>query len=631
MQFRITLSLLIFFSILDGFGQSKGKGYQYSINIADPVDDRIFVSLVPPKTKDREVIFFMPRVVPGTYAIADYGRYLKNFLAYDKKGRTLDVQKVNENTWKIKATKPVAKITYWVDDSFDTSVDGPEIFWPAGTNIEEKRNFIINTSGFFGYIKGKTELPFELRITRPADFYGSTGLVPSKAPTEKNASTKVTDSTATDVFRVSDYDELIDSPLMYARPDTAIIRVANTEVLIGSYSPNGLITADQIAENLREVLTAQTKYLGGQLPVNKYAFIFYFTDQPVMNYGALEHSYSSLYYMPETTIDEMKQQLRDFAAHEFFHILTPLTIHSEEIKNFNFNDPRMSKHLWMYEGVTEYFAMNVQVKSGMIDPGQFINMLYEKMETADQFIDNVPFTEISANVLDKYHDQFYNVYQKGALIGLCLDLKLRKLSGGKTGLRDLMLALSKRYGKEKAFKDEELFDVITAMTYPEIGQFFNRYVQGSEPLPITEVLGYVGINYKKEEKYMDYSLGLTNNDLDVTDIDSKPRISIINSASHNEIGKALGFRDGDVIVAINGEQMPDLGPELIAFFTKHKKALADLKTLTYTVMRKDESGSWVEVELSAPVRQIEITRSHVIVPDPNATKEQVELREAWLN
>jgi predicted metalloprotease with PDZ domain len=630
MQFRITLSLLIFFSILDGFGQSTGKGYQYSINIAVPVDDRIFVSLVPPKSKDREVIFFMPKIVPGTYAIADYGRYVNNFLAYDKKGRTLDVKKVNENTWKINATKPVAKITYWVDDSFDTSVDGPEIFWPAGTNIEEHRNYIINTSGFFGYIKDKTDLPFELHITRPKDFYGSTGLVPSKAPTGKNASAKATDSTATDVFRVSDYDELIDSPLMYAKPDTATIRVANTEVLIGSYSPNGLVTAQQIAESLREVLTAQTKYLGGQLPVNKYAFIFYFTDQPVMNYGALEHSFSSLYYMPETPIDEMKQQLRDFAAHEFFHILTPLTIHSEEIANFDFGNPKMSKHLWMYEGVTEYFAMNMQVKSGMINPGQFINMLYEKMETADQFIDNVPFTEISANVLDKYHDQFYNVYQKGALIGLCLDLKLRKLSGGKTGLRDMMLALSKKYGKEKAFKDDELFDVITAMTYPAIGEFFKRYVQGPEPLPITEVLADVGINYKREEKYMDYSLGLSSADLDVTDVDSKPRISIINSKGHNQMGKALGFRDGDIILAINGELMPDLGPELSTFFTKHYKALAESKTLTYTVMRKDESGAWVEIELSAPVRQIEITKLHVIVPDPNATKEQVELRNAWL-
>jgi hypothetical protein len=167
---------------------------------------------------------------------------------------------------------------------------------------------------------------------------------------------------------------------------------------------------------------AQKEYLGGQLPVNKYAFIFYFTDQPVMSYGALEHSYSSFYYMPEATIEDMNQQLRDFAAHEFFHIVTPLTVHSKEIDDFDFNSPKMSQHLWMYEGVTEYFAGNVQVKYGLITPEEYLMVIREKMITADQFKNDVPFTDISKFTLDQYHDQYYNVYQKGALIGLCLDI-----------------------------------------------------------------------------------------------------------------------------------------------------------------------------------------------------------------
>src|SRR5262245_41644756 len=113
---------------------------------------------------------------------------------------------------------------------------------------------------------------------------------------------------------------------------------------------------------------AQKEYLGGTLPVNKYAFIFYFTDQPVTSYGALEHSYSSMYFMPERSIEDLNQNLRDVAAHEFFHIVTPLTVHSEEIADFDFNNPKMSQHLWMYEGATEYFAGNMQVKYGLITP-----------------------------------------------------------------------------------------------------------------------------------------------------------------------------------------------------------------------------------------------------------------------
>src|SRR5690606_21784468 len=239
-------------------------------------------------------------------------------------------------------------------------ITGPEIFWPAGTNIEENTNFVINTSGFFGYFDGMKSPGFEINIVRPRELYGSTGLIaeqtgasPSSLKLEKAAESN---TGVVDVYRTDNYDHLVDSPLMYARPDTAVIRVANTEVLIGSYSPTGKISAKEIAASIEEVLMAQKAFLGGELPVDKYAFIFYFTDQPILSYGALEHSYSSMYYMPEMTIDQLNQQLRDFAAHEFFHILTPLTVHSEEIADFDFNNPRMSQHLWMYEGVTEYFA-----------------------------------------------------------------------------------------------------------------------------------------------------------------------------------------------------------------------------------------------------------------------------------
>ncbi|MGC4020466.1 MAG: hypothetical protein QM734_00230 [Cyclobacteriaceae bacterium] len=305
---------------------------------------------------------------------------------------------------------------------------GENVFQPAGTNFEDKKNFILNNAGLFGYFEGMKDLSFQFKITRQKDFYGSTGLIAKQlgAPLPKVSVEKPEDANKLqDVYEVENYDRLVDSPLMYAKADTAVIKVGNAEVLIGSYSPNQKITAKEIAANVKEVLMAQKEFLGGKLPVDKYAFVFYWTDQPVTSYGALEHSYSSVYYMPEQTIDQTKQQLRDFAAHEFFHIVTPLTIHSEEIQFFDFNDPKMSKHLWLYEGVTEYFAGNCQVKYGLITPQQYVKVIQQKMLARSNFRDDVAFTDISKFTLDKYPDQYGNVYQKGALIGMCLDIKLR--------------------------------------------------------------------------------------------------------------------------------------------------------------------------------------------------------------
>jgi predicted metalloprotease with PDZ domain len=629
------MTALLWLSLSTGFSQGKkDRPYQYTVDLTRVTDDKVTVELVPPPITEREITFYLPKIVPGTYAIADYGRYASEVTAFDKKGNKLPMEKKDENSWRIKNANKIARITYRVDDSFDTQKEGPEIFWPAGTNIEEGKNFILNTSGFFGYFEGKKEVPFQFNVIRPKDFYGSTGLIPVQSgasPSSLKLEKASNDDTKkVDVFKATDYDQLVDSPLMYSKADTAVIRVANTEVLIGSYSPNGKVTAREIAESIREVLMAQKEYLGGTLPVEKYAFIFYFTDQPVMSYGALEHSYSSLYYMPEMTIDEMNQQLRDFAAHEFFHIVTPLTVHSEEIENFDFNDPKMSQHLWMYEGVTEYFAGNVQVKYNIISPEEYLQTLQEKMITADQFINDVPFTDISKFTLDKYHDQYYNVYQKGALIGLCLDIKLRKLSGGKYGLQNLMLDLSKKFGKNKAFKDDELFAEITRMTYPEIGTFFDRYVKGTEKLPLQEVFNDVGIIYTEEEKFSDYSLGISNADIGITQIDNKPKLQIASTANQNAMGKALGLKEGDVLIKLNSEPLPDLGPELGVFIQKHFRALPETQNLSYTVLRKDESGQMKEVELSAPVTKIEMSRRHNLKFNESATPEQLALLNSWL-
>ncbi|HEY3430260.1 MAG TPA: peptidase M61, partial [Cyclobacteriaceae bacterium] len=290
-----------------------------------------------------------------------------------------------------------------------------------------------------------------------------------------------------------------------------------------------------------------------------------------------------------------------------------------------------SKHLWLYEGVTEYFAGNVQVKYGLITPDQYLAMLRQKMVTASQFIDDVPFTDISKFTLDQYKDQYYNVYMKGALIGMCLDIKLRKLSGGKYGMQNLAADLGKKFGKSKAFQDAQLFDEITKLTYPEIGEFLNKYVGGPEKLPLKETFELVGVNYNPELTNLELSLGLEQSAITVTQVDNKNMLAIGNANGLNDQGKALGLKEGDVLVKINGEQIPDLGPNLGAFIGKQQQSLAEGNTLSFGVLRKNEAGEQKEIELKAPVKKVERKKKYVLNFNENATPEQLALRESWLS
>ena len=613
------------FAFTDG---ADGNKYKYTVDLTRVEDDKLLVELHAPQIKESEIIYYMPKIIPGTYSIADYGRFVSDLKAFDKKGRELEVERIDDNSWKILKANKLTKLTYWIEDSYDTELEGPSIFQPAGTNFEEGKNFVINTPGFFGYFEGMKQIPFDFNIVKPENFYGGTGLIALNNINDLSTSLNTNDAPvapnkSVDRYSVENYDRLVDSPLMYAEADTAVINVANTEVLISSYSPNKMVSAKEIAATIKEILAAQNQYLGGKLPVDKYAFVFYFTDQPVTSYGALEHSYSSMYYMPERDINTMRQQLRDFAAHEFFHIVTPLNIHSEEIHHFDFNDPKMSKHLWMYEGVTEYFAGNMQVKYDLISEEQYLGILHQKMQTASQFLDTVAFTEISKQTLDTYSDQYYNVYQKGALIGMCMDILLRESSNGQYGMQNLMADLSKKFGKHQAFNDDELFNEIENLTGPEIKEFLTTYVGGNSPLPLEEIFEKVGVKYLAEEKYQAVDLGITQSIIGVNQ--QNGTIFIRDEAGLNAFGKALGFKQGDVIKKINGQDFPPLGPEIGPFVAARQAELIEGNNFSYTVERNGEN-----IKLETPVIKIEQSRLHQVSFMENASDEQLNLRKAWL-
>src|SRR5690606_36693527 len=106
-----------------------------------------------------------------------------------------------------------------------------------------------------------------------------------------------------------------------------------------------------LMDAMREVFIATNKFDEG-FPINRYVLLFHFEDQ---NVGAWEHSYSSEYVLKEAPLNEAYVSLiNGVAAHEIFHMITPLHLHSEVISEFNFVTPSPSQHLRLYEGLTEW-------------------------------------------------------------------------------------------------------------------------------------------------------------------------------------------------------------------------------------------------------------------------------------
>ena len=589
--------------------------YHYSIDITKVDGRKLNVELTPPQLTESKIVFSLPKIVPGTYSIYDFGRFVLDFKAFDAAGNALPVTRIDSNSWEISNSNTLAKITYRVNDTYHPNTKINPIFEPAGTDFEQDTCYVLNLHAILGYFRNHTKQPYELNVTHQPTFYGSTSLIDAD-----NSNTK-------DSYHTTNYNEAVDNPIMYSVPDTAHIRVGESDILISLYSPSKKAHAKEIAIQLDTLLQAQGKYLGGKLPVKNYSFLIYLANHSGLTggFGALEHSYGSMYYLIDGTNAAIASTVRDVAAHEFFHIVTPLNIHSVEIADFDFDNPKMSEHLWLYEGSTEYHAHMVQVRYGLITQQKLLDVIKEKMtEAMFGFNDSLSFTEMSKGCLDTFKDQYNNVYAKGPMISMCLDLELLHHSNGKYGIIELIQDLAKSYGKDKAFKDEELIPKIVSLTYPEIQSFFDDYVIGGKPLPFTKVLGYAGIDFKRIDIVKGFSLG----QCELGYNPATGRLMVAGIKNENDFGRALGYQVGDEFDKINGQKIVPM------VFRKWRQEWAgkvkEGDKLTINVLRKSADGKMVKTTLKAKVTKSDVKFYNTIEFTSVANGEQLKIRKAWL-
>jgi predicted metalloprotease with PDZ domain len=491
---------------------------QYKIDLTKVEENRLKVELVVASATYQnfsdEVVFQFPKTIPGTYAVLDYGRFINNFVALDANKKVLKIKKQGENNFVIYG-KP-SFISYVVKDSYHTKQKKNKIFEPAGTNIQKDENIIFNNSGFFGIFKGTENTAIELLIEKPSNFYAVTSL----SSTLQNN---------TQIFKANDYHELVDNPIMFSEPDTTSFMVANCKVTIGVYNESGRQISKDIYKEIEKSMQALGLFFENELPVDNYSFIIYLKDYTEykgifegdkigffkiikiirsfsgQGFGALEHGNSSMYFLPDFGNDLAVKTIKDIASHEFLHIVTPLNLHSEHIGNFNYEDPKMSKHLWLYEGITEYFAGLALTQGKVTDPWKYLSdVLAGKISSGSKFpFAKMSFTEMSENVFNEPHkSQYQQVYERGALMGALLDIEIISATNGEKTLKDVVFTLSKKYGKHKNFSEQEFFDEFVAASHPSVKTFIDKYISGRDALAIKEILAKVGIEYNAEYKGM---------------------------------------------------------------------------------------------------------------------------------
>ena len=181
----------------------------------------------------------------------------------------------------------------------------------------------------------------------------------------------------------------------------------------------------------------------------------------------------------------------------------------------------------------------------------------------------------------------------------------------------MMDELSKIYGPNKPFEDDELISVVTKITYPEVGAFLQKYVVKGEEIDYEQFLKYAGV-----------SLGMVKTPVQIAFVvDKKPYVKIDKEKNevliqvldnNNELLKAMGLENNDVLLAITDVKVD--ASDMMSIFGGVFK-LQDGKTMVIKVKR---NGQIIELKGITKVNYIDAPG--FIISDES----KKELRERWL-
>ncbi|UCC41571.1 MAG: hypothetical protein JSV96_09210 [Candidatus Aminicenantes bacterium] len=358
------------------------------------------------------------------------------------------------------------------------------------------------------------DLRINVNFLKPANFFGLTSLE------------TILESSDSQGFTAKDYDELFDSPILFSKSDIAKFKVANTEFIVGVYNEMGNPLSEHFAEIIKPKMMALKNFVGGQLPVDYYIFLFYVKDFSKLekfliecpdfewgntkkalkinreygySHGAVEHNNCSLFCTSAVSAEQTSFELFDFIIHEFFHIYTPKSLHSNLIHDFDYVNPKLSAHRWLYEGVTEYFTGLIKLKTGLYDVNDFLQeFLRPKIQRGTQLKKPMSFIEFSKNAnKEPYRNVYFQFYARGPILAMLLDFEIMRLTRGKKTLREAFFKIWHEY-KNTPLEEDEIIPLFVEEVHPDLQLFFERYIVGKEPLDIESGFRTVGIKYKKE-------------------------------------------------------------------------------------------------------------------------------------
>lgn len=573
--------------------QSPAPQLDYTVRVANARDHLFHITIQVNNVASPTTDLTLPAWTPGWYTIMPYAANVMRLQAKDAAGNRLVLHAVDKQTWRIE-TKGNRAIT--VDYDYlanNLSVNGAE--------LNEQRGYFVGTNLFL-YVPGHTtDTPSNVKFEVPAGWRIATGL---QRASEPNA------------YRARNFDNLVDCPVMLGDfdEDLATAHGKTIHVVIDKKGQYNAEQRKRLADMSARVIDSEGKMFGG-LPYDEY-WILFLSGQNLRIGGALEHE-NSTNFMAGREMPKDPASLVDGVAHEHFHVWNVKRIKPTAIIPYDYSHEIYFRELWFAEGVTDYYTDVHMRRAKLISSEEYLQSLARGIDVLQRNEARlwISATDASVSTWTTYTGGgpfTMNYYNKGALLGMLLDLEIRNATSGKQSLDDVMRHLFDNFYKQgRGYTVEDVEQICSQIAGRSFKEFFARYITSTDELDYNASLAHVGL--RLEQGQAQAYLGVQ------VDYEGEAKVRSINAGSP---AAEAGIKEGDVLLSVGDVNVgADNGwsDEFRKRYTKAGESFA---------LKIKRDGQPMTLEAKTKLRG---QNEYRIVELENATAAQRDLRKGWLN
>ena len=543
--------LLLLALVLMGLSLSASAETAYRVDLSERDVQQVTIEARFQDVEGDTLDFHLPVWRSGLYLIIDPVGTMSGIEVTDGSGSALPFNQTAKSSWRVQrpnsaAGDVVVRYRIYADSLGDR------------TRHVDSEHAFLNPAAVFIYADGFREEPIEVSMDLPAGWQAASGMEQPDAGR----------------FVAPHYDRLVDSPIEAGTFDLITFEAAGMTI---DYLIEGTWDGDEerLAHDIGAIVEASAKVFESAergLPTDRYLFLL--NSGPGLGGGTEYYNSTVVHTDPRAFWDEDRwKRFLGLMAHEFFHTWNVKRFRPAAIDTYDYLDVNYTELLWVAEGLTSYYDEILPVRAGLVSVSDYRDQL---ANTIGGVVDNPGYGQdtlarASFEAWTKgYHrgadraadksNRTVSFYSQGGLLGLVLDLEIRRASNGERSLDTVMSALYDDFPLGNGgFTYGDFRDRLSAAGGGDLGERLDGWVYGTEPLPVAEALESIGWVLGREDISDDpvqVSLGLS--------LRGTP--PVVRYARLDGAGWRAGVNAGDELLALGGNR---IGGSLDSLLRRH--------------------------------------------------------------